>query len=188
MTNPQKAQMFPFVARVFRPQSTSRPAATAHAHSTQGVRDTRKEVVLMALRDTLRRHSIPQDLVGVELFPGSTISNRRGLHLRFVLRDQHAKVLPHAVAFQGAVQARIRRLDPLAVEWLSGISWKLDAGEGACPGLPPASYWDAPPASAASCGGDTARDRLSRMFDAADAKERRAAPGDFHPTLPIALG
>lgn len=177
--------MFGFMIRPFR---GARPSAapTNHEHSTQGVRDTRREIVLMAVRDTLRKNAVPPNAVTAEVLPAATSSKARGVHLRLVVKDPEARLMPFAQAFQVAVQTRIRRLDPLSVQWLAGVSWVIEASGQEIPPLPPASYWQVPrPWAAQGAPEPGARARLDRIFESTDAASPASRPPDFAPTLPM---
>ena len=62
------------------------------------------------------------------------------MHLRLILRDH--RLLEYAMDVQKVVSARIARLDPLSAAWMAGISWKLEAPEGASfAQLPDPGHW-----------------------------------------------
>ena len=118
-----------------RPQHTIQP----------GLNDrdaTRREVVAIALRDTLRRQGIPSTWITADLAPALTARKERGMHLRLILREWQPELLAYTVALQRLLRTRIARLDPMSLEWLTGVSWKFElVDETLCPSLPDASYW-----------------------------------------------
>lgn len=176
--------MFAFMRR--RLNTARHRAAEANEHgdeSTQGVRDTRREIVLMAVRDTLRKHTIPPNAVVPQVLSSTAGNNGRGVHLRLVVRDLPALMMPIAHSFQVAVKARTCLLDPLARQWLTGISWVIDAADAGSPSLPAPSYWT--PELAVRREGASARKRLERMLDSDQAGKGRMPGGDFAPTLPM---
>lgn len=150
---------------------------------------TRRELVSMALRDTLHQHGIPGGWVGAETSPALTARKQRGVHVQLVLRHWDARFVTYTVGLQQLVLARLARLDPLSREWLVGISWKLEpADDTLCPALPPAGCWDAtegarmralPPA-------ESPREALQRPFGQdGDAAGAGSAAPDFLPTQPM---
>ena len=157
---------------------------------------TRRELVAMAVNDTLRKHGIPPSWITAEGSPATTLRKQRGLHLRLVVREWQPRLLDHGVALQKSVRARIMRLDPLSSEWLTGISWKLEpVDEAVCPALPDPGYWRAlrapaaPRAEAANAAAaPAAQAALERMLGARDqafAAARRAEHDEFRPTQPM---
>ena len=174
------------------------PARAAAAASTLGLdgRDaTRRELVSMAVRDTLRRHGIPAEWIAAEASPVLTARKERGIHLRFVLRHWHPALPGCVVALQKNVCARLARLDPLSCEWLVGVSWKFEpADDRLCPALPEPAYWCAErplPAELAErrrAAADS-RDTLKRLLGRGDeAFAGRAGTGnEFSATQPMLM-
>jgi hypothetical protein len=157
---------------------------------------TRRELVAMAVNDTLRKHGIPPSWITAEASPATTLRKQRGLHLRLVVRQWQPRLLDHGVALQKSVRARITRLDPLSCDWLTGISWKLEpVDEAGCPAMPDPGYWRALRAPAASCAEGAsavpalpAQATLQRMLGARDqafAAARRSEHDEFRPTQPM---
>jgi hypothetical protein len=158
---------------------------------------TRRELVAMAVNDTLRKHGIPPSWITAEASPATTLRKQRGLHLRLVVRQWQPRLLDHGVALQKSVRARIARLDPLSREWLTGVSWKLEpVDEAACPALPDPGYWRALRMPAApreetakvAAAAPSAQAALQRMLGARDqafAAARRAEHDEFRPTQPM---
>jgi hypothetical protein len=184
-----------FIARLLgrRPQAQA-PAPSAPALTSRDA--TRRELAAMALRDTLRKHGIPQGWIAGEASPVLTARKERGVHLRLVLRHWHPALPACLVALQKSIASRLNRLDPLSCDWLVGISWKFElADETACPALPQPAFWDgapAQPALAAVKPQHAAREpahALKRMLaqrdDAFADRARQAA--DFSPTQPMLL-
>lgn len=155
-------------------------------NSTQGVRDTRREILLMAVRDTLRKNGIPNDMMGVETFPATTPTKTKGVHLRLVVKEPQARLLQYARSFEGAIQSRLLRLDPLAGQWMAGVSWRLDGPASQVgPALPPASYWQSVPAPGDKSAAAPRRSTLDRLFDKHPSDSKGSAPTGFSPTQPM---
>ncbi len=152
----------------------------------------RREVVAIALRDTLRKHGIPGTWVAAEASPAMTLRRERGMHMRLMLREWQPELLAYAVPLQETVKARIFRLDPSSAGWLTGLSWNFDLVDGTlCPTLPDPGYWrhgePAPasegmalPASADPTGLQGARGEV-------EAVAGRPQPDGFRPTQPMSL-
>lgn len=156
---------------------------------------TRRELVSMALRDTLRRHGIPPEWIAAEASPAVTARKDRGIHLRLALRHWHPALPGCVVALQKSVSGRLARLDPLSSEWLVGISWKFEpADDRLCPALPEPGYWrgerpQAPQAAARQRAAADPRDTLKRLLGRGDEAYagHAAAGGDFSATQPMLM-
>jgi hypothetical protein len=130
------------ISRWFQKDSVQPSRLQGPATSQPQREDTRRELLGIALRDTLRKHGIPPHWITLETHAAITANRIRGMHLRLVVREWQPRFLAYTVALQKAVLARLIRLDPLAPSWMAGISWKFDVVDnGQCPALPPASHW-----------------------------------------------
>lgn len=184
-----------FIARLLGRQAQAQVPTLASTALTS--RDaTRRELASMALRDTLRKHGIPQGWIAGEASPVLTARKERGVHLRLVLRHWHPALPSCLVALQKSIAGRLHRLDPLSCDWLVGISWKFElADETACPALPQPTYWDdaRPQQAAATAKAQRAApersEAVKRMLAQRDeAFADRARPSnDFSPTQPMLL-
>ena len=125
---------------------------------------TRRELLRLALRHTLNRHGIPISWVGAETLSARPSGREPGIHLRILIRHWEPRLLHHAVALQNSLIVRLLAFDPLASNWLMGISWQFDLpDESACPPMPHPGSWtadlragppDPAPAKAAGGSGD----------------------------------
>lgn len=192
-----------FLSRLFgsrpEPSPPSRPPSTMSQPSSRNA--TRRELVRVALRDTLTRHGIPGEWIGLDALSAVTRGREPGLHLRLVLRHWEPQLLACAVAIQKSVAQRVLLLDPLAGNWMTGISWQFaPADESACAPLPPAGHWKAlqeqairasiaaRAADAALPEPDTAAGRkaaLDRMLGAGHVPGGREAHPEFSDTRPM---
>ena len=189
------------VSRLFGSHRAGRKTALAKstkAATPQPDRDaTRRQLLAMAVRDTLRMHGIPAPWVTTETLTAATAGKERGMHLRLILRDR--RLLPFAMDVQMNVTARITRLDPLSPAWMAGISWKMEAPEdSSCAPLPDAGYWQRlisnPPAAAptpvaeAEAAPTAVRAVLDRLLGSGDTaffdSQQQDRP-DFSPTQPM---
>ncbi|HEY8047822.1 MAG TPA: hypothetical protein VIE63_01520 [Ramlibacter sp.] len=176
----------------------------------QSQNTTRRELLRVVLRDTLNRHGIPTPWVEPELLATTSRTGERGLHWRLHIRHWDPRLLEHSVALQNALIKRVLTFDPLAVNWLNGISWQLSlVDESMCPQMPPAPTWtlqpravEAQPAGGSAdviegpvhiaTKGNDVRADLDQLLAARDEDFRRHADDDktrpvFAKTEPIKL-
>lgn len=115
------------------------------------------------------------------------------MHLRLILRDH--RLLEYAMDVQKSVSARITRLDPLSTGWMAGISWRLEAPEGAYfAQLPDAGHWQrlisnppAPAPTVETAAPAPARAVLEQLFaqDGLLSGRSRQDRPDFSATQPM---
>jgi hypothetical protein len=60
----------------------------------------RRELVQVILRDTMRKHGIPSDWIECRILSTVTRSGRPGMHVNFVVRQAHDRLLGYVFAFQ----------------------------------------------------------------------------------------
>lgn len=171
-------------------------ARTGSASAPRPERDaTRRQLLATAVRDTLRTHGIPAAWVTIETLTAATTGKERGMHLRLILRDH--RLLAYAMDLQKNIAARIARLDPLSTAWMAGISWRLEAPEGASfTQLPDAGHWQRlisnPPAPAptpvpevkAAAPALAVLEQLFSQDGLLSGRPRNDRP-DFSPTQPM---
>lgn len=106
---------------------------------------TRRELLRVVLRDTLKLHGLPAAWITAELLTSGSREGKQGIHMRLLLTHWEPRLLAHAPALQGSVTARLKIFDPLAGHWFTGISWQFAlADDSGCPPMPAASFWTAP--------------------------------------------
>ncbi len=131
------------------PSARKKPASTVLRSSTQSSTSpaaTRRELVRVVLRDTLRLHGIPAEWVGVETLNTMSREGKPGMHVRLLLRHWEPRLLPLCVALQGSFQSRLMIFDPLAEGWFAGVSWQFALPDNSvCPVMPDAGFWKAAP-------------------------------------------
>jgi hypothetical protein len=188
------------VSRLFGSRPVAAKAAKTRAGSSRAAqpdRDaTHRQLLVMAVRDTLRTHGIPATWLTTETLTAAMGARERGMHLRLILRD--SRLLPYAMDMQKSVHARITRLDPLSAAWMAGISWKLEvAGDSPDSQLPNAGHWErllsSPTAQATKAKAEAPapvppRAVLDRLFGSGDTRFRDEAQQDrpdFSPTQPM---
>lgn len=154
----------------------------------------RRELLRVALRDTLNKHGIPLAWVGAETLMTASRDAHRGIHWRLLVKHWEPELLLHGVAFQQALVKRLTALDPKAESWLMGISWQFALpDESVCPPMPQRlGAASTPPAAAAvparpvvaaqaAVPASNAKADLEQMLAARDQQFRREADEDPSP-------
>ena len=204
-------------------KTATKPApASTHFHNSQNsqapggsAHSIRKDLLRMVLRETLTRNGIPATWVGADMLRSTSKGREPGIHVRFLVHHWDPRLLVHAVAFEQNFGKRLLTMDPLANNWMMGMSWQYameDTSE--CPELPHPGSWTAASAPAAAVGmmatqpfsmatqpmaagdviagpvtiaksKDGVKADLDRMLAAGDTQKRSAE--DFAATQPIQL-
>ena len=164
----------------------------------------RRELVQVVLRDTMRKHGIPSDWIECRILSAVTRTGRCGLHVNFVVRQAHDRLITYVFAFQDSFERELARFEPRARDWLLSLGWEFQGFNAA--EMPDPNNWvqsaPAPLAGAAplpplemeapKADEDVERD-LKALFairDAALAETARPTPArgehaDFQPTQPF---
>jgi hypothetical protein len=104
----------------------------------------RREMMRAVLRKTLTRHGIPASWIGAEMLVATAKGREAGMHWRLLIKHWDPRLLTHAVALQNSLVVRLLGYDPLAADWLMGISWQFALpDEAPCPPMPQAGFWTA---------------------------------------------
>ena len=85
----------------------------------------RRELVQVILRDTMRKHGIPSDWIECRILSAQTRSGRTGLHVNFVVRKAHERLLTYVFAFQDSFERELARFEPRARDWLLSLGWEF---------------------------------------------------------------
>jgi hypothetical protein len=118
-----------------QPRSSAPPATSA-----------RRELLRAVLRKTLDGYGIPVEWIGAEVLQATSHGQELGVHMRLLMRHWDPRLLAHAVALQNGLVAKVLEADPLASNWLMGVSWQFALpNERACPSMPLPGYWTAEP-------------------------------------------
>lgn len=162
----------------------------------------RRDLVQVILRDTMRSHGIPSDWIECRILSAVTRSGRTGLHVNFVVRRAHDRLITYVFAFQDSFERELARYEPRArTDWLLSLGWEFQGVNAADMPLPPswAQSGPAPLGRARPEGSrpaktdeDVQRD-LEALFAIRDAAmadtARKPAPRDdqpdFQPTQPF---
>jgi hypothetical protein len=85
----------------------------------------RRELVQVVLRDTMRKHGIPSDWIEGRMLSSVSRSGRQGLHVNFVVKQAHDRLLAYVFAFQDSFERELARYEPRARDWLLSIGWEF---------------------------------------------------------------
>ncbi len=119
---------------------------STQSESPSGVR---KELLRLVLREALKSNGLPLNWVSVDPMGVNSPTRGAGIHVRLVLKHWDERFPIFMRAFQDDFETRLLTLDPLASQWLSGMSWQFELGDSAhWPPMPPAALWQSPPAHA----------------------------------------
>lgn len=111
----------------------------------QGPTATRRELLRVVLRDTLKLHGLPAAWIGAEMLGTNSRDGKHGIHLRLLIQHWEPRLLAHTPALQDSLTDRLKMFDPLAGNWFGGISWQFALADASgCPPMPAASHWTAP--------------------------------------------
>jgi hypothetical protein len=116
--------------------ASRRGPATSQFHETESTNDEdeeeegsrnapRRELVQVVLRDTMRKHGIPSDWIECRILSTVNRAGRPGLHVSFVVRDAHERLLGYVFAFQDSFEKELVRFDARARDWVLGIGWEF---------------------------------------------------------------
>ena len=133
-------------------QAPAEPSAAAQAPDSRTFQldnaqaGTRRELVRVMTRDTLRISGIPDGWIESQVLLELGRDGQTFVHLRLVVRQWDVRLLKYAVAFQSRLLDEIRGFDPTAREWLLSISWQYQVG-ATCPfpDMPDPLVWLEPP-------------------------------------------
>src|ERR1700710_311474 len=103
----------------------------------------RRELVQVILRDTMRKHGIPSDWVECRILSSISRSGRAGLHVNFVVKKAHDRLLAYVFAFQDSFERELARFEPRAKDWLISLGWEFQGFNGAR--MPAPNSWASGP-------------------------------------------
>ncbi|MBC7604305.1 MAG: hypothetical protein H7255_16800 [Ramlibacter sp.] len=116
----------------------------------------RKDLIRMCLRDVLLKAGIPTEWIVPEVLIASSRNGTSGLHLRLRIMRWDDRLPGYALVIQRQFEQRILMMDPIAPEWISGISWQFALDdEPDLPQLPHPSSWTRKPAPGADSSANT---------------------------------
>jgi hypothetical protein len=177
------------MTRFFGTAAKKSPAPVARMSQLQAStrEQTQRQVLTMALRDTLKRNGMLVDGLTAEAVPGASGGRGRGMHVQLVFREWAPELLPYVVALEQAFRTTLRRMDPLSPGWVLGITWRFEPKNPlACPQLP--ALRNGKPEQAAQAAGATTVSRtafVDTLLQAGEAAFPHRASADFSPTQPM---
>lgn len=99
------------------PESSDQPGGSRNA--------PRRELVQVILRDTMRKHGIPSDWIECRMLSTVSRTGRHGLHVNFVVKQAHDRLLAYVFAFQDSFERELARFEPRARDWLLSLGWEF---------------------------------------------------------------
>lgn len=85
----------------------------------------RRELVQVVLRDTMRKHGIPSDWIECRMLSSVNRTGKHGLHVNFVVKQAHERLLAYVFAFQDSFDRELARFDSRARDWLLSVGWEF---------------------------------------------------------------
>jgi len=110
-----------------------------------GQTHTRRELLRVLTRDTLRFCGIPEGWVECQVLVVNTRKSQTHMHARLVVRHWDEQLLRYAVAFERRLMAEVQRFEPQASEWLHSITWQFKADNCPYTEMPPPETWTGAP-------------------------------------------
>lgn len=176
-----------FIAKFFKKPSPAIADKRASRLDLMTRDQTRREILAMAVRDTLKKHGIPAKTVTSDALASNAGGRADGVHLLLVFREWNPALLPYLVSLEHTVLARLSRLDPLSRTWLAGVSWRFEPEQPLqWPKLPGVGQWTAPRSDSLHPQQDSRKD-VEALLGRGDVafSRRSSAREDFSPTLPM---
>jgi hypothetical protein len=151
------------ISRLTRPSGTPAARATQPPSSLpltnlaadadpRSAMHARRELLRIALRDVKATVGIPATWLQLNALSGASPRRGPGLYASLVVKHWHPLLMLHAFAIERLLVQRTVMIDPQALDWLIGVSWKFDLDADVEPApLPPRAAWlepahaDSPP-------------------------------------------
>ncbi len=106
--------------------------------------NSRREVVHVVLRETMRQHGIPSDWIECRTLSMVSGTRSTGTYVTLIVRGGHDRLLPYVPAFQASLRKALERFDPRVGDWLRGLAWQFEDGEATPEAMPAADSWFSP--------------------------------------------
>ena len=121
----------------------------------------RRELVHMALRETVRRHSIPSDWIDCRILSVLTRKHKAGMHVQFIILKGEEQLLEYVHAFQESFLRELEKYDSKPRVWLFSVGWQFEGqSRNGIDAIPEFDGWS----------GDTLPPEDSREADAQDTQ------------------
>ena len=135
-----------FFGRGKEPDASGPAASTQFRESEPDTEESRasrnaprRELVQVILRDTMRKHGIPSDWIECRILSSISRSGRAGLHVNFVVKKAHDRLLAYVFAFQDSFERELARFEPRAKDWLISLGWEFQGFNAA--DMPDPNSW-----------------------------------------------
>jgi hypothetical protein len=125
-----------------QPQSSQFHETESTAQRANSANAARRELVQVALRDTMRKHAIPADWIDCRMLSVVTRQRRAGMHVQFIVRKSQTQLLASVHEFQRSFWHGIEQFDPRARDWLFSIAWQFDGADDAASPSPGPDFSD----------------------------------------------
>jgi hypothetical protein len=154
-------------------------SSISHGHSGDAAQQyvIRRDLLRLVLRDVLSRNGIPSAWLNLQMLTAKSSGKPKGIHVRLVVHHWEPRILAYAPGLEHAFIERLMTLDPLADQWMVGLSWQLALpGDFVPEALPRPGSWTAAAAKAArSTTRNTGRGAQRRRDCRAGADRHRVA-------------
>jgi len=97
-------------------------AASVHTKSRNGAR---RDLVKLALRDTIRKFGVPPDWIDCRTLSVVNREQQHGMHVQFLVRKSDRQVMNYIHAFQESFWKETESIDPQARQWLFSVGWEF---------------------------------------------------------------
>lgn len=185
-----------------RPPRSSLPVSqVAAASDSRDQMHSRRDLLRIALRDVKTTVGIPAAWLQMNALSGMSPKRGPGMYASLVVKHSNPLLMLHALAIERLLVQRVMMIDPLALDWLIGVSWKFELDDDVEPApLPSRTAWLEPaPADGKVVhemgviagpvlipgAAPSARDRLNAGMTAGDLEQRNTT--GMEPTQPAGL-
>jgi hypothetical protein len=125
------------------PESSQFEESHSTSNESESSRNApRRELVQVILRDTMRKHGIPSDWIEARILSTISRSGRPGMHVNFVVRQAHDRLIGYVFAFQDSFENEMVRFEPRCRDWLLSIGWEFEGHNLKAP-MPDPTSWNA---------------------------------------------
>lgn len=171
----------------------SAPLDSTDSSSPNSRISSRREVLHIVLRETMRQHGIPSDWIECRSLSMVSANKSTGTYVTLIVRNGHDRLLPYVPAFQASFRKALERFDPRLGDWLRGLAWQFELDEANPADMPTSGAWTGASDGMevkeveAQGGGDADLESdLQALFAIRDAAlneaKGEAGPTEFQPT------
>lgn len=172
-------------ARMLKMFGFGKAPPTAASASTSTTRQTteQRELVRMALHDTLRKHGLQSGSITCDILPAPAGTKDAATLVLLNVVQWHDALMDYAPALEQELRKTIERIDSSPVPATYNFAWKF-APECGCPhaSMPRPDTW-ATPGRKTEAGKEEAKTELHRKFDKVHSEYDHRSSG-FAPTEP----